>query len=267
VETSVVAVPKMDNKDDDVSENPPCDSGDMLSLMPDTDDSGCKTGASTSSAGKRSVCKTEASGPQKPPSGHDIDGAPTMPRATDDPACSFSSTSSFKDSSDSDSAHDEDADDMPSTPVDGTRPVTIGERCRHVVAGECRVSILTVGWFVERSIVHNLKSFYREYPESVARFRACLVDEYADGDHTVPMSVVIDRFLEHETSLAGDDVVSAAGRCSDGTFSQDDGKLPDIESNASTADDSDSDSALRKIPGEDRSGLEATGSPSVAAHA
>lgn len=72
------------------------------------------------------------------------------------------------------------------------------ERCMHVVEGETRVSIMTVGWFVERSIAHNLRLFYREYPKTVGRFRTFLVDKYGGGDGEVPMALVVDRFLEEE---------------------------------------------------------------------
>jgi hypothetical protein len=70
-----------------------------------------------------------------------------------------------------------------------------GERCKHTVRGEARVSILTVGWFVERAIIHNLRLFYNEYPKSVARFRTRIVNEYANGDASIDISVVVDRLL------------------------------------------------------------------------
>lgn len=73
-----------------------------------------------------------------------------------------------------------------------------GERCVHVVSGETRVSILTVGWFVERAIVHNLKNFYAMYPASVMRFRQKLYAEFAEGDESVECSVVVDRLLERD---------------------------------------------------------------------
>ncbi|CDF38127.1 unnamed protein product [Chondrus crispus] len=72
------------------------------------------------------------------------------------------------------------------------------ERCVHVVSGETRVSILTVGWFVERAIVHNLKNFYAMYPASVMRFRQKLYAEFAEGDESVNCSVVVDRLLERD---------------------------------------------------------------------
>lgn len=72
------------------------------------------------------------------------------------------------------------------------------ERSVHVVSGETRVSILTVGWFVERAIVHNLKSFYKDYPNTIMRFRQKLYDEFATGDESVDVRTVVDRLLEKE---------------------------------------------------------------------
>lgn len=69
------------------------------------------------------------------------------------------------------------------------------ERCVHVVEGETRVAIMTVGWFVERSIVHNLRLFYAEYPKTLARFRTFIYDRFAGGDYSVPVAEVVDRFL------------------------------------------------------------------------
>lgn len=72
------------------------------------------------------------------------------------------------------------------------------ERSVHVVSGETRVSVLTVGWFVERAIVHNLKNFYKMYPATAMRFRQKLYAEFADCDEGVECSVVVDRFLQKE---------------------------------------------------------------------
>lgn len=72
------------------------------------------------------------------------------------------------------------------------------ERSVHVLSGETRISILTVGWFVERAIVHNLKNFYKLYPATLMRFRQKLYAEFANCDEGVEGSVVVDRFLQKE---------------------------------------------------------------------
>lgn len=74
------------------------------------------------------------------------------------------------------------------------------EKCRHTVRGEVRVSILTVGWFVERSIVHNLRLFYKDYPDTIARFRDLLIAKYADAEPDRPMADIINAYmLDEET--------------------------------------------------------------------
>eukprot|EP00177_Eucheuma_denticulatum_P001965 GFKZ01003515.1.p2 GENE.GFKZ01003515.1~~GFKZ01003515.1.p2 ORF type:complete len:328 (-),score=34.64 GFKZ01003515.1:2483-3466(-) len=75
------------------------------------------------------------------------------------------------------------------------------EKCRHIVDGDTRVSILTLGWFVERSIVHNLRIFYKLYPATVIRFRRKLYKDLAGGDESVPCSVLVDRLLASEKDL------------------------------------------------------------------
>lgn len=90
-----------------------------------------------------------------------------------------------------------------------TRELPSSERCLHIVRGETRVSIITVGWFVERAIAHNLRLFYDSYPATVARFRQKLVERYADGNPLVPLSEIVDRYLADEVtttpSLDGSD--------------------------------------------------------------
>lgn len=68
----------------------------------------------------------------------------------------------------------------------------------HMIEGDTRVSILTVGWFVERAIIHNLRKFYKLYTGTIVRFRKKLYKEYADCDETVPVSVVVERYMEAE---------------------------------------------------------------------
>lgn len=75
------------------------------------------------------------------------------------------------------------------------------DKSRHVVTGDTRVSILTLGWFIERAIVHNLRTFYKTYPATITRFRQKLYKDFADGDASVPSSVVVDRFLAREEVL------------------------------------------------------------------
>jgi hypothetical protein len=101
---------------------------------------------------------------------------------------------------------DEDGDGSgASTEGDGELDEDCGaEQCAHVVRGEVRVSILTVGWFVERAIAHNLRLFYDDYPKTVGRFRRFIVEEYANGDESVPISVVVDRVLAADAKRAAE---------------------------------------------------------------
>lgn len=75
------------------------------------------------------------------------------------------------------------------------------EKCNHIVSGDTRVHVLTLGWFIERAIVHNLRKFYELYPATVFRFREKLYSDFADGDKSVAISDIIERFLEHEQKL------------------------------------------------------------------
>lgn len=68
----------------------------------------------------------------------------------------------------------------------------------HMIEGDTRVSIITVGWFVERAIIHNLRKFYKMYTSTIVRFRRKLYKEYAHGDETVPVSVVVERYMDAE---------------------------------------------------------------------
>lgn len=68
----------------------------------------------------------------------------------------------------------------------------------HRIVGTTRVRILTVGWFVERAVVHNLRLFYAHYARTVYRFRCKLYRDFAAGDPSVPVAVVVQRFLDAE---------------------------------------------------------------------
>ncbi|KAI0564841.1 hypothetical protein FGB62_23g117 [Gracilaria domingensis] len=110
-------------------------------------------------------------------------------------------TSSAGSTSDPDCCEDDDpqpAEESACAYVDSLSP---DEKTLHIVSGETKVSILTLGWFIERAIVHNLRKFYEKYPATVVRFRKKLYDDFAQGDTSVPISVVIDRFLESENKL------------------------------------------------------------------
>lgn len=89
------------------------------------------------------------------------------------------------------------------------------EKCRHTVDGETRVNLLTVGWFIERAIVKNLRIFYRAYPPTVARFRRKIYEEFADGDESVPASEVVSRFLDGEERRSAE-AAEQAGASDDG---------------------------------------------------
>lgn len=74
----------------------------------------------------------------------------------------------------------------------------VEEKCLLEVSGRTCVRIITIGWFVERTIVHNLRQFYGDYPATLLRFRRMLYRRFADGDYSVPISVVVDRLLQWE---------------------------------------------------------------------
>ncbi|PXF40490.1 hypothetical protein BWQ96_09813 [Gracilariopsis chorda] len=109
--------------------------------------------------------------------------------------------SSADSSTDVDCSDESDVELSEQTPDEFLEALPAEEKSLHVVTGETRVSILTLGWFIERAIVHNLRKFYEKYPPSVIRFRKKLYDDFAQGDTNVPVSVVIDRFLESEKKL------------------------------------------------------------------
>lgn len=94
----------------------------------------------------------------------------------------------------------------------------------HLVEGVTRVRILTLGWFVERAIVHNLRQFYTEYPSTILRFRHSLYDQFAAGDHSVPISLVVDRFLQAEAELIERERAEAAEAAEDDDLSDDEVK-------------------------------------------
>lgn len=72
------------------------------------------------------------------------------------------------------------------------------EKSLHTVKGTTKVSILTLGWFVERAIVHNLKLFYESYPHTIARFRQKLYKEFGEDNTKIPIEVIVDRYLQKE---------------------------------------------------------------------
>lgn len=72
------------------------------------------------------------------------------------------------------------------------------EKSIHRVVGSVRVRILTLGWFVERSVAHNLRLFYKGYANTIYRFRLKLYRDFANNDMSVPIDVVVDRLLQHE---------------------------------------------------------------------
>ena len=105
---------------------------------------------------------------------------------------------------DPESSNASEGSDMESSPesiADYIDTLPANEKCRHCITGETRVSILTLGWFVERAIVHNLRSFYRDYPATIARFHKKLYAEFADGDYSVPVNKVVDRYMETQKPL------------------------------------------------------------------
>lgn len=140
----------------------------------------------------------------------------------------LSTTDASTDADDSENGESTDVSDMegPNEPSDVhavLSAIPSAEKLRHVVLGETRVSIPTLGWLIERAIVHNLRNFYNDYPATVTRFRQKLYRQFAGGDKSVPCSVVVDRFLENEakcldqsqeqgkssSSLVGDEQIKA----------------------------------------------------------
>lgn len=121
------------------------------------------------------------------------------PNLSQDMSSAASSTDA--DCSDVDCSDESDVELSEKTADEYLEALPAEEKSLHVVTGETRVSILTLGWFIERAIVHNLRKFYEKYPSTVIRFRKKLYDDFAQGDTTVPISVVIDRFLESENKL------------------------------------------------------------------
>ncbi|OSX75802.1 hypothetical protein BU14_0219s0002 [Porphyra umbilicalis] len=69
--------------------------------------------------------------------------------------------------------------DAPPLPADVAARPTIGGApvswCTHTIDGTARVRLVGVGGFVERSILHNLRLFYHEYPATIDRFRGWLL--------------------------------------------------------------------------------------------
>lgn len=84
----------------------------------------------------------------------------------------------------------------------------VEEKCLLEVSGRTSVRIITIGWFIERTIVHNLRQFYGDYPGTLLRFRRMLYRRFANGDQSVPFSVIVERLLEWER-INKDDLESA----------------------------------------------------------
>ncbi|CAN8067777.1 unnamed protein product [Agarophyton chilense] len=110
-------------------------------------------------------------------------------------------TSSAGSTSDPESGEENDEQTAVQSTSDYLDALSAEEKSVHVVSGETKVNIMTLGWFIERAIVHNLRKFYDKYPPTVIRFRKKLYNDFADGDTSVPISVVIDRFMESEQKL------------------------------------------------------------------
>lgn len=119
-----------------------------------------------------------------------------------DSASVDSVNSTDRESDHADSCDDEDDAAVKTDPNAYIDRLPPSDKSIHRVVGHTRVRILTLGWFVERAIVHNLRQFYKSYPATVLRFRRKLYREFARGDSSVPVSVVVDRFLQHEAKIA-----------------------------------------------------------------
>lgn len=103
-----------------------------------------------------------------------------------------------------DSGNGSDSSDMEgsiASPFDYIDALPAKDKCLHNLTGETRVGILTVGWFIERAIVHNLRNFYRDYPATIARFHQKLYAEYADADYSVSVHDVVERYMKTQQPL------------------------------------------------------------------
>lgn len=144
-----------------------------------------------------------------------LKSTPARPRSAEDLVSEIGSTSTGT-STDSDSDNteaSESSDDDESNhcdPLVGIEQLPPSEKSIHRVIGQTRVRILTLGWFVERAIVHNLRQFYKGYPLTLFRFRRKLYREFACGDMSVPISVVVDRYMEREKEQMAQELAEKA---------------------------------------------------------
>lgn len=69
--------------------------------------------------------------------------------------------------------------------------------CRHILSGECCVSIPFLGWYAEQAIISNIKTFHESYPKYIQGFVDMVVRRWGDGD---PQSLreAVERMLAEE---------------------------------------------------------------------
>ena len=78
------------------------------------------------------------------------------------------------------------------------------EICVHTLAGQCRVSIPFLGWYVEQAIIDNMKHFYKGYAKHIDDFVNMVVHKYGDGSVS-SLRMAIDRLCADEKCYGEDD--------------------------------------------------------------
>lgn len=152
-----------------------------------------------------------------------------------------------------DSSDDDETTDASTTTGLGRLPPE--DKSIFRVMGQTKVRILTLGWFVERAIVHNMRLFYRDYPTAVYAFRQKLYRDFADNDQSVPISEVVDRLLQSEAEQTEVDGsleqdlrdgcdVDCADACEDGESAE---RLPSCETMHRDLDDAEDNSHARLV--------------------
>eukprot|EP00177_Eucheuma_denticulatum_P003688 GFKZ01006686.1.p1 GENE.GFKZ01006686.1~~GFKZ01006686.1.p1 ORF type:complete len:211 (-),score=28.18 GFKZ01006686.1:669-1301(-) len=69
--------------------------------------------------------------------------------------------------------------------------------CRHVLSGRCEVSVPMLGWYLEQTIVSNMRKFYAEYPHHIAAFVDTVVNRWGNG-RKESLACAVDKMLAEE---------------------------------------------------------------------
>lgn len=84
--------------------------------------------------------------------------------------------------------------DVPRDGIEGTGTV---KGCRHILSGECCVSIPLIGWYIEQAIIANMNTFYGDYPLRIREFKNMVLTKYGDGSEDA-LHAVFDRMVAEE---------------------------------------------------------------------